>query len=405
MRLEVVETRRQEKTFLKVPRILYRNDPNWVCPPDPVIEGIFDPEKNRYFDNGEARRWVLFDDKGEAIGRVAAFYDQERAHRYDPPVGGMGFFECIDNQQAADLLFDACRQWLEEKGMGAMDGPVNFGENDMFWGLLVEGFTPPAFGMNYNPPYYRKLFENYGFKSFFEQDSRHLDLRKPFPERFWKIARWVISKPGYRFEHLKMKDVERFARDVVTIHNKAWVYHEHYTPLTLEKVFKSLRESKDVLEEDLIWFAYHSDQPIAFLVMIPDMNRIFRLFNGKLNLVNKLRFLMLKRSKQVDRARVTIMGVVPEFQGKGIESALFWQLREPLLSRRPHYRELEISWVGDFNPKMKAVLEAIGAGPGKIHITYRKLFSEKIPFRRAAKVTEIKEREAKANHSGQDNEN
>lgn len=392
MKLIRVDDKKTEHQFLNVSRIINKDDPNWICPPDNILRAIFDPRKNSYFEDGDAVRWILTGDDGRLNGRVAAFYINEKANRYDPPAGGMGFFECIDNREAAFMLFDACRNWLESKGMGAMDGPVNFGENDTFWGLLVDGFTPPAFGMNYNPPYYRKLFEAYGFKPFFEQESRHLDLTKPFPERFWKIAEWVLRKPGYTFEHIRKKEIDKYARDAVKIHNQAWVYHEHYTPLDIDKVKKSFNEAKPILIEEFIWFVYHEGEPVAFFVMLPDMNQVFKLFNGKMNLWNKLRFQLLKRNKIVDRARVTIMGVIPKFQGFGIESAIFWHLREPVLEKRPHYRELEISWVGDFNPKMKATLKAIGAKPGKTHITFRKLFNEKSTFKPAAPIPEVKEK-------------
>ncbi len=98
----------------------------------------------------------------------------------EQPTGGCGFFECIDNQQAADLLFDTAKNWLKQQGMEAMDGPINFGENDMWWGLLVEGFSRPYYGMNYNPPYYKRLFEHYGFKVLYEQISNKLVRTKTF---------------------------------------------------------------------------------------------------------------------------------------------------------------------------------------------------------------------------------
>ncbi len=390
MKLIEVNNRKTAVKFLDVARVIYRDDPNWICPLDDVINGIFDPGRNEYYVNGNAIRWILTDSDGNLIGRIAAFYNLDKAKRYDPPAGGMGFFECINDREAAFMLFDAAREWLTEKGLGAMDGPINFGENDNFWGLLVEGFTPPAFGMNYNPPYYRDLFEDYGFKPFFEQESKHLDLKKPFPERFWKIAEWVMRKPGYTFEHIHMDNMDKYVRDVVEIHNAAWVYHEHFTPLTVEKVKKGLDMARSMLIEEFIWFVYHDGKPIAFFVMFPDVNQVFRRFNGKLHLWNKLRFLYLKRRRIINRSRVTIMGVVPKFQGAGIESAIFWHLREPVLEKRPHYREIEISWVGDFNPKMKATLEALGANPGKIHITYRKLFSDDTSFRKATRIPEIK---------------
>ena len=386
MKLIRVENKSTAKEFLNVARVIYQNDPNWVCPPDFIINSIFDPQKNEYYQNGKSIRWILKDSTGDYIGRVAAFYNHDKATKYDPPAGGLGFFDCIDNQEAANILFDACRNWLHDEGMGVMDGPVNFGENDSYWGLLVEGFTQPAFGMNYNPPYYKSLFENYGFKPFFEQESRHIDLTKPFPERFWKIAEWVMERNSYTFEHFRKNNIKKYAADVVSIYNEAWIQHEHFSPLNIEKVLKGFNEAKLFLIEDFIWFVYHEQKPIGFLVMLPDMNQVIKPFKGKLNLWNKIRFLLLKQSKRVNRSRITILGVSPKYQGKGVESAIFWHLQEPLLKKRPHYKEIEISWVGDFNPKMKATMEAMKAGPGKIHITYRKYFKEGRRFQKAVSV-------------------
>jgi len=386
MEIIVVKGKKEKIAFYQVARQIYNGDPNWICPPDLMVESRFDPKRNTYFHDGEFQRWYLKDRNGRLCGRIAAFYNREKAAKYDIPVGGTGFFECIENQDAAFLLFDSAKEWLSAKGMMAMDGPVNPGENDFFWGLLVEGFSPPAFGMNYNPSYYRTFFENYGFQPFFEQESMHLDLSIPFPERFWRIAERVLNKPGYTFLHYSKKQPEKFARDLVSIHNQAWVYHEHFTPLKVEGVVRSFVENNPFIVEDFIWFVYHNGEPVAFLIMLPDMNRVFRLFRGKLNVLNKIRLLALKSSTVVNRGRITIMGVIPKYQGTGIESALFWHLKEPVLTKRPHYKELEISWVGDFNPKMKAIVDAMGAFPGKKHITYRKLFNDRIPFRRAAPI-------------------
>jgi len=132
------------KEFLEVPVTIYKNDPNWIRPLDQDIEAVFDPGKNKNFRQGEACRWILKDDKGKSIGRVAAFYNKKIINSDGMKVGAMGFFECINDEEAAFRLFDKCRKWLTERGMEAMDGPVNFGERDRFWGCLAEGFTPPV---------------------------------------------------------------------------------------------------------------------------------------------------------------------------------------------------------------------------------------------------------------------
>jgi hypothetical protein len=386
MTLTEVTDKRTERIWLDIPRRLYKEDPNFICPLDAEIRNIFDPRKNKYFGNGEAIRWFLKDDSENLIGRIAAFYNKDKAGKYRQPTGGMGFFDCIKDRDAAFLLFDAAKAWLSSKGMEAMDGPINFGENDTFWGLLVEGFTPPAYGVNYNHPYYQELFEEYGFRPFFTQSTKHLDITVPFPERFWKIAEWAMSRGGIEIRHFKLDESEKFAADLVKVYNEAWVNHEHFSPITIEMVRNMVKQAKPILEEDFIWYAYHEGEPIAFMVMLPDVNQIFKHLNGKLNFINKLRFVYYKKFQKINRTRITILGVSPKFQGKGVESALFWHLNEPLLEKRPWIHEIEVSWVGDFNPKMQALLNAMNPKPGKTHITYRKLFSETAEAQYAARI-------------------
>src|SRR5512136_3047776 len=191
MKIIKVTDRKTKRDFLRVAKIIYKNDTTWVCPLDKDIEAVFDPSRNTYFKHGMAERWILKDDNNNLTGRVAAFIDTKLSHTYDQPTGGMGFFECLNDKASAFLLFDTAKDWLKSKGMEAMDGPVNFGETDKYWGLLVGGFTHPSFDIAYNPPYYQELFESYGFKTYYKMEGFHLDITKPLPERFTKIAEWV----------------------------------------------------------------------------------------------------------------------------------------------------------------------------------------------------------------------
>lgn len=373
MRIISVESRKTRSQFLDVVNLIYKDDPAYVRPLDFMIQEIFDPSKNEFYQHGQAQRYLLLDAFDVPIGRIAVFINQKKAFGFDQPTGGIGFFECINNQDAAFLLFDTAKEWLLQRGMEAMDGPINFGENDNFWGLLVEGFSQPAFGMQYNPPYYKDIFETYGFVNYFEQVTNHLDLSKPFPERFWKIAGRIVSKPEYGFKHFTWKDSEQFIRDFKEIYDDAWQFHENFTPMNLDTLRKSLRESKGFLVEGMIWFAYCNNEPAALLVVFPDINQILKHFNGKFNLWNKLRFAYYRWRKVMTRTRVVILGVRPKYQRLGIESGLFWQLRG-IVAAKPHLEEMELSWVGDFNPRMRAIHEAVGAVFGKKHITYRYVF-------------------------------
>jgi hypothetical protein len=173
MNLIRVTDRKTEKMFLDTARIIYKNDKTWVCPFDNDIKAVFNPARNPYHKHGVVERWVLTDDENRLIGRIAAFIDFNLASTYDQPTGGMGFFECIDDKEAAFLIFNTARNWLKEKGMEAMDGPINFGETDKYWGLLVKGFTHPSFDVAYNHPYYQNLFESYGFQIYYRMEGFH----------------------------------------------------------------------------------------------------------------------------------------------------------------------------------------------------------------------------------------
>ena len=158
MRLLEVKDQKSANQFLKVPFLIYKDDPNWICPLMNDIESVFNPSKNNFFSFGKCTRWILLNDHGIAIGRIAAFINNKKAYNDEVPTGGCGFFECINDQSAAFILLDQAKNWLGEHGMKAMMGPINFGETDMWWGLLVDGFSNPYYGMNYNPSYYKDFF-------------------------------------------------------------------------------------------------------------------------------------------------------------------------------------------------------------------------------------------------------
>ena len=382
MQILNVENAGSRRAFLDVARMLYKDDPNWVCHLDKDIEGVFDPEQNAYFKHGDAMRWILKDHNGKVIGRIAAFYDRKTRDENDQPTGGCGFFECIDNQEATNLLFDAAKSWLQKQGIQAMDGPINFGETDKYWGLLVDGFTQPTYKISYNPPYYQTLFENYGFKVYYKQEGFHLDVKKGVPERFKKIAERVVKNPAYTFEHLSFKNIDKHISDFTSVFNQAWAdFKKDFEPLQTAYVYKFMKDAKVVLEEEFIWFAYHEGEPIGIYLMYPDVNQIFKTFKGKLSFWNKLRLVYMVKTKKMTRARGVLMGLTPKYQGKGVEVGFIHHI-ENALKQKPQYTELEFSWVGDFNPPMRKIWLAIGAKSAKHYITYRYMFDPNALYKR-----------------------
>jgi hypothetical protein len=382
MNLISVTDRKTEVMFLDTARIIYKNDKTWVCPLDKDIKGVFDPRINTYFKHGIVERWVVTDDKNKLTGRIAAFIDFNLAKSYEQPTGGIGFFECIEDRDTAFLLFNTAAAWLKEKGMEAMDGPINFGETDKYWGLLVNGFTHPSFDVPYNPPYYQDLFESYGFQVYYKMEGFHLDITKPLPERLKKISERILRKQGYAFRHFTWKEEEKYISDFAEVFNEAWAsFKENFEPLDQKYIRETLKKAKPVLDEEFIWLAYFEGKPIGIYLMFPDLNQILKHLHGKLDLLDMLKFLWLKKRNTMTRAKGLLMGVIPKYQNLGIESAFIHNLSE-VFRNKPHYTEIEFSWVADFNPKMRKIFIAVGCRPAKDYITYRYLFDRLKEFKR-----------------------
>jgi GNAT superfamily N-acetyltransferase len=248
--------------------------------------------------------------------------------------------------------------------------------------LLVGGFTHPSFDVPYNHPYYQDLFETYGFRVYYTMEGFHLDLRKPMPERFLKIAEWVTRKPGWEFKHFTWKEEEKFTNEFAQVYNEAWVsFKKYFEPLEPEYIRKTLKKAKPIIDEEFIWFAYFEGRPVSIFLMFPDLNQILKHLNGRLDIFSMLKFLWLRNRKTMTRAKGLLMGVVPKFQGHGIESAFIYHLLG-VFKRKPHYTEVEFSWVADFNPKMRKIFTSVGSIPAKNYITYRYLFDRNKEFNR-----------------------
>ena len=391
--LEVGANPAHQREFLQLPVRLYKHDACWIRPLDTDIADVFDPRKNQIFQNGVCIRWLLKTDSDETIGRVAAFVNRKTATvGNDQPTGGMGFFECIDDQSAAFRLFDACRDWLKQQGMEAMDGPINFGDRDRWWGLLVDGFDKePSYGMPYTKPYYIPFFEQYGFRDYFQQHTFYMPIfesgvRSTVHPSVMERAMRILNNPDYEFRHIEKSNLEKYAEDFRVIYNAAWANNLNTGEMTPDRAQAIMKRMKPIIDEDLMWFGYHGPekQPVAFFISLPELNQYFKHVNGKLNLLGKLKFLYHKLRRTNDQAFGVIFGVIPTFQGRGIESAIGIKFPQSTWHKKNfQYKHLELNWVGDFNPKMMRYTKIfLGATPLKRFITYRCLFDQTQEFKR-----------------------
>jgi len=388
--LHEVSNRKEIEQWLAFPSKLYKNDKHYVRPLDREVEAVFDKSQNKLFRHGDAIRYYLTDESGKIVGRIAVFYDEKTSKVYEneengQKTGSCGFFDCINDQKVADTLFDAAKKWLEERGFEAMDGPVNFGDRDYFWGCLAEGFTDPVYNMPYNYPYYNQLFENYGFRDYFKQLTFRRSLTPGgFDPVLHEKAKRVYDNPDYSFEILDKRKIDHYADDFLTIYNKAWGSIPGTAKMTRQHALTLLRSLKPIIDPRLMHFAYYKGEPVGFFLMMIDLNQVYKGLNGNDKGFNALRvFWRVKISRICDRAISLVFGIVPEHRKKGLESGLVCSLEAQAIKKKFKYKELQINWIGDFNPPMLKIVEKVGAHIYKTHITYRYLFDRNKPFTRA----------------------
>jgi len=384
MQIIEVKDRKTANEFIKLAIPLYKEYPQWIRPLDSDIDSVFDPERNKYFRHGESIRWILKDGANKAIGRVAAFYHKKTMTKgNDQPTGGFGYFECIDDKEDAIMLIDQCKSWLEGKGTEAMDGPTNLGERNEWSGRKVEGCDKePNYRCNFQPPYDRALFEAYGFQTYFEQLTFGRKIIGHISERMFEKAERIATNPKYHFKTLDLKQMDKFTEYFHTIYNKAWSGHKGVPVLTMQQAKTIMKQLKPIIDPNIMYFGFYEDDPVAFFICIPDVNQIFKFVNGKLDLIGKLKFLYHKWRKTANKMIGIVFGVIPEHQGKGVEGAIVIFARGILFEKYNRYENLEMNWIGDFNPRMIQTAQQVGVELYKKHITYRKLFDESKPFKR-----------------------
>lgn len=384
MQLTEVTSPSLAKEFIQVNVSINKNNANYIRPLDKDINDVFDPQKNKTFRFGTATRWILKNNEGQLIGRIAAFVNKKYRNRGDEvAVGGIGFFDCIHDRSAADMLFDVARHWLMQQGMEAMDGPINFGERDRWWGLVVEGFQEPLYCMNYNPPYYQELFESYGFKPFFHQICLGMDPKQRLSDKIFERHAQYERDPAFTVKHIEKNRLEKYAVDFASVYNAAWAGHGGLKEIKKEQVVLMFQKMKPVMDERIVWFAYHNDKPIAIFTNLPDLNQWFKYLNGRFDLLHKLKFLWIKATKPCKKFTGLVFGIIPEFQGRGIDAFIVGEAYKDVRQPGFEYTEYEMQWIGDFNPKMLNV----GYGLGDVYqsrklTTYRYLFDRTKEFRR-----------------------
>lgn len=374
-----IETSDHINVFHKLPLRLYEPFPQWAPPFRFEIEQIFDPEKNDFFQDGECERYLVY--KGERpVARFAVMNTPERDKVLEPTMGGIGFIEMENNEALAQAIINFAREWHQERGYSAMRGPINFGENDMYWGLLVENFDePPIYGMFYHPPHYQKLLEATGAKKLDDHWSYKRRFDKPLPERMVKITNRIEQKPGVELRPIDMKNIYRDAEYIRQIYNEAWNDQDireresEFTELTQETVEQMVKKLKPVMIPDSVLLAFVDGEPASFIVCVPDLNEVSKETGGRLRWWHYPKLLWFKR--RAKHLRTLVFGTRPKFRKMGLEALTFIRGIEYTHAAAPSLEYLEGAWVSEKNWLMQRSLEALGCHHHKTHRTYKWEFS------------------------------
>ncbi|MBN1596542.1 aminotransferase class I/II-fold pyridoxal phosphate-dependent enzyme [candidate division FCPU426 bacterium] len=352
-----------QKTFLKLPWAIYRQDKNWVPPMITELETLFDKEENIFYEHGEAQAF-LAKRGSEVVGRIVAAIDHRANKNHGEEAGFFGFFEVDRDYGAAESLLHTAREWLTERGMKVMRGPMAFSQLDGM-GCLVEGFDfPPAIMMPYNPEYYPEFYDTYGLQKVQDLYAYQLDAKSAIPKRLEKLAEHTHQKEGVEIRRLRMS---RFRRDMATIMeilNDINSEELGFTPLTKRDLKYFSAKLKPVIEPDLVNFVEVQGKAVAFSMLLPDYNEVLKRFNGHVGVTDMLKFYLY--SKKIKTVRFTMLGVKKAYRRRGLETLLY--LKSFQNAKELGYSSGELSWVPEGN---KAITKAIESNGGKRYKVYR----------------------------------
>jgi hypothetical protein len=374
IRIITVENEVDKMRFIKFPWEIYRGNPNWVPPLIYDVRKNLDEKKNPFYTHAKIKMFLALDGK-TPVGRIAAIVNNHHNEKYNDKVGFFGYFECINSKIVSTALFDAASVWLKEQGMDTMRGPVNLSINDEV-GLLVNAFDkPPILLMIYNPEYYIKLITDYGFGKVKTLYAYYLDqdmcnTNKKAMDKLDRVSELVQKREHIKIRKISLKNIESELQKVMEVYNSAWVDNWGSVKMTSDE-FKYVAASlKPLVDEDIVYFAEVEGRPVGFSLSMPDYNQIFKSMNGKLFPFGI--FKILTGRKKITGIRVIMMGVIPEYQRKGIEAVFIRNTIKIGMSKG--YHSADISWVLEDNVPMVQTAVNLGADQYK---TYR-IFDKKI---------------------------
>jgi len=367
--IKKVESGKDLDLFIKFPWTIYKNDPNWVPPLISSRKKLLNKKKSPFFEHAAADYFLAYKD-GKLSGTIAAIKNDLHNEYHKENIGFFGFFECIDDQEVANKLFDTAKNWLKERKLTDMRGPANPSSNDEY-GMLIEGFDdPPRILMTYNPEYYLRLCDNYGFTKAKDLYAYKLENHKLLSsEKLRRGQQIVRDRSKLKITSLDMKNFKKDLEKVKYIYNKAWAPNWGFIPMTEAEIDAMADDLKPIVEPNLVLFGEIDNKLVGFALVVPDYNPIFKEMNGRLFPFGFLKILF--KPKKFKWGRIITLGIIPEFQKRGLDSVFYWEI----LERAEKYCGImtgEASWILEDNDMMNRGAELMNAELYKKYRIYSK---------------------------------
>lgn len=371
MRIVPVQTRAEWRQFVKLPYVLHRYAPNWIPPLISEQKKIFDIAQNSMLQHCEYQLFLL-KQENQVLGRIAVFIDWDLNKYWQERTGLFGSYECINNQEAANRLLQTAENWLRERQMETMRGPWSFVSQD--WGFTCEGFEiPPIVMSSYNPPFYNQQVSQFGLTKVKDLLVYNCDLRNGYqmPARFFQYIQKIEERYQVRVRPFRMEKIEEEARTIVRLTNASLSNNWGFTPISESEAKAIASDLKLIVHPEAVLIAEVADEPIGFLISLPDVNSILKNLNGRLFPFGIIK--LLTGIKKLNRYRIWALGIVPGYQQKGIAILMFHKLHQALHAKKPY---IEANYVLEDNHLMINALRQLEFEIVKKYRIYEKKLQE-----------------------------
>jgi GNAT superfamily N-acetyltransferase len=368
LRVRAARSRQDLKRFIDLPYRLHARDPVWVPPLRRDVELLLSRSKNPFFEHAEAE-YFLAERDGQVLGRIAAISNRLHNETHGDRVGFFGLFESIHDHSVALALLDTASRWCRERSHDVLRGPASFSVNDEC-GLLVDGFEfPPTLMMPHNPPYYIELLERAGFtkaKDLWVYQGGSEEGYVPVPERLARGTELIRQRQGITLRSLDLKNFQQEVERIKELYNAAWEKNWGFVPMTEHEIDHLAAQFKPVVIPQMVPMAEKDGKLIGFGIALPDLNVVFRRHRSGRLFPMILDLLWSLRMKRIRRARILLLGVLPEYRGKGVDAMLYHWIWTKSAQRKIYWGEA--GWILEDNPAMNAGLEKMTF---RVYKTYR----------------------------------